>query len=65
LTRNTGIGRALVDSVLKALKEEGINKTALVVFADNMNGRKFWESMGFSLREDLAYMDMSLSSENK
>lgn len=62
--RRTGIGRELVERVLKALKDMGINKAALVVFANNKQGRVFWESLGFSLREDLFYMDKTINHLN-
>src|SRR5690606_11781284 len=36
--RNNGVGSALVEAALNALKKEGINKVALVVFSDNQIG---------------------------
>lgn len=62
--RKNGIGKALVDAALKALKKEGINKTALVVFASNDLGNVFWESIGFEKREDLVYRNKSMNEEN-
>lgn len=59
--RNKGIGSALIDTVLKALKDEGIHKTALVVFKSNDIGNTFWERKGFSTREDLNYRNKSLT----
>lgn len=53
--RNQGIATKLVKEALSALKELGINKTALVVFSKNSDGNAFWEKMGFSSREDLVY----------
>ena len=53
--RNKGIGSALVDAALEALRAEGINKVALVVFAKNALGNSFWENRGFQVREDLNY----------
>lgn len=58
--RNQGIGRKLVKLALEALKNEGISKTALVVFARNDIGNGFWESEGFSVRDDLAYRNKAL-----
>ncbi|MEQ3067342.1 hypothetical protein [Thomasclavelia ramosa] len=49
---------------MSAVKAEGINKTALVVFADNQLGNDFWQSQGFKEREDLTYRDFSLNEEN-
>jgi ribosomal protein S18 acetylase RimI-like enzyme len=50
-----GIGRRLVSAAEDALKQEGIRKTALVVFEDNEAGNRFWEAAGFSVRPDLVY----------
>ena len=59
--RRHGIGSALVDRCLGALKLEGINKVALVAFRTNDAGNAFWERMGFSLRDDLNYRNRALS----
>lgn len=58
--RNQGIGSKLVKLALEALKNEGISKTALVVFARNDIGNGFWEAEGFSVRDDLAYRNKAL-----
>lgn len=58
--RHRGIGSALVQSALEALKQEGITKAALVVFSRNEDGNAFWERQGFSRREDLAYRNRAL-----
>lgn len=63
--RNKKIGKGLVDSALKALKVEGINKAALVVFKDNALGNNFWEQYGFFKRSDLNYRNMSINSDNQ
>lgn len=59
--RNKGIGRKLVEHALGALKNEGIIKVALVVFAKNELGNGFWEKAGFEVREDLCYRNKSIS----
>ena len=59
--RRFGIGSKLVDLALEALKDEGINKVLLVAFKKNEGGNKFWESQGFTLREDLNYRNKALS----
>ena len=63
--RNQGIGTQLLQHCLQALKDEGIMKIALVVFADNEIGNHFWEKHGFMLREDLYYRNISLILENQ
>jgi ribosomal protein S18 acetylase RimI-like enzyme len=60
-SRNKGIGSALIDTALKALKDEGIHKVALVVFKGNDIGNTFWEQKGFGTREDLSYRNKALT----
>lgn len=62
--RGKGIGKKLVNSVINALKREGINKAALVVFTNNEVGNGFWRSMGWEKREDLNYYNLSINKEN-
>lgn len=59
--RRYGIGKKLVELALDALKAEGINKVLLVAFKKNKGGNAFWESMGFTLREDLNYRNKALA----
>lgn len=59
--RGTGIGTALVTAALEALRGEGINKVALVVFERNSGGNAFWEKLGFTAREDLVYRNRALT----
>ena len=59
--RRQGIASALLDHALTALKEEGINKTALLVFKRNEAGNAFWETKGFTTRNDVAYRNKALA----
>lgn len=59
--RGRGIGTALVNAVLEAMKKEGISKLALVVFGKNELGNGFWESCGFTLRLDLNYRNRAIA----
>ena len=59
--RRKGLGSRLVESALVALKAEGINKVALLVFHRNEAGNAFWEKQGFTLREDVAYRNRALT----
>ena len=59
--RRQGIAKRLVDTVLEALRKLGINKAALVVFERNSDGNKFWESMGFTVRNDIVYRNLALT----
>lgn len=58
--RSRGIGSKLVQQALKALRQEGINKVALVVFARNALGNQFWEKQGFTTRNDIIYRNRAL-----
>ncbi len=58
--RRRGIGQALVQAALNALKAEGITKVSLMVFKTNAGGNAFWESLGFTTREDLVYRNKSI-----
>ena len=59
--RRQGVGKTLVKLCLDAMKSEGINKAALLVFNRNQAGNAFWESQGFSRREDVAYRNRELA----
>ena len=56
-----GLGRQLVERALESLRQMGIHKTALVVFARNQQGNAFWERMGFTLRTDILYRNRALT----
>lgn len=58
--RKHGIGKKLVECAMAALEAEGINKVALVAFSRNEIGNAFWESIGFSKREDLTYRNKNI-----
>jgi len=59
-----GIGGELLDNVLRALHEEGIQKVALVVLSNNKKGNAFWEKNGFPKREDLIYRNRQIGEFN-
>jgi ribosomal protein S18 acetylase RimI-like enzyme len=54
--RRRGIGRALADRCLAALKACGIARCHIHVFAGNGEGRAFWSAIGWRLRDDLVVM---------
>ncbi|WP_310602680.1 GNAT family N-acetyltransferase [Anaerosporobacter sp.] len=58
--RKQGVGSALVEYMIEALKEEGITKVALLAFANNELGNAFWESQGFTLRDDIVYRNKEI-----
>ena len=59
--RGRGIGTELLNHALAALEAEGIHKVALLVFHRNEAGNAFWEKNGFTVREDVAYRNRSLT----
>mgnify|MGYP002524267244 CR=1 FL=1 len=59
--RRQGIATDLLGQALAALKEEGINKTALLVFNRNEAGNAFWERQGFTVRDDVTYRNKELT----
>ncbi|MFA9378093.1 MAG: GNAT family N-acetyltransferase [Lachnotalea sp.] len=62
--RKKGIGNQMVHAALEALKKEHINKVSLIAFTKNQIGNSFWQDMGWELREDLNYYDLSLNEDN-
>jgi ribosomal protein S18 acetylase RimI-like enzyme len=63
--RGQGIGVALAAAAEAALRDEGINKVALVAFRTNETGNRFWEQRGYSERTDLVYRNKSLNPDNQ
>ena len=59
--RKQGIAGKLVDRAMNELSLLGINKVALVVFDRNETGNAFWESQGFTVRNDLVYRNKELA----
>ena len=51
--RGKGIGKLLTEKSLQQLKNEGIDKCHLFVFADNELGNRFWSSTGWTRRDDI------------
>ena len=59
-----GIGKKMVLFCYEALKKEKINKVCLNAFVTNEVGNKFWQKMGWTLRDDMNYYDHTLNEEN-
>ena len=59
--RRQGIASVLLERALDALKNEGINKVALLVFNRNEAGNAFWERQGFTARDDVRYRNRALT----
>lgn len=62
--RRHGIGKAMVVECMNALKKEKISKVSLIAFSTNDIGNAFWNTIGWTKREDLNYYDFVLNEEN-
>lgn len=62
--RRHGIGKTMVVKAMEALKKEKINKVCLIAFTKNDIGNAFWNTIGWTEREDLNYYDFVLNDEN-
>ena len=62
--RRRNIGRTMVAFCMEALRKEHINKVSLIAFTKNDVGNAFWNSIGWTKREDLNYYDFTLNKEN-
>ncbi|MEA2116584.1 MAG: GNAT family N-acetyltransferase [Thermodesulfobacteriota bacterium] len=62
--RERGIGKKLVEHVIKSLIEEKITKISVLVNSDNISGIDFWESLGFEYFNDLKYRILPLDELN-
>lgn len=52
--RNRGVGSQLVGICLKVLKNEGIQKSHLMILVENEAGKRFWSNLGWAFRTDIA-----------
>lgn len=62
--RRLGIGRQMVGTCMRSLREEGISKVSLVAFTTNKEGNAFWKDIGWKKREDFFYYDFLLNEKN-
>ena len=51
--RRKHIGNALATEAIKKITEDGIDKTHIFCYQDNLTGQGFWTSLGFKKRGDL------------
>lgn len=62
--RKHGVGYRMVRFAVRALIEEGVSKVTLIAFKENQVGNVFWQSLGWTQREDVNYYDLILNEEN-
>ena len=55
IERGRGIGNALLDHAVEALRNEGIAKVYIIVFKNNARGNAFWERRGFAVPDESLY----------
>ena len=55
-----GLGRQLSEKCLAALKAQGLQKCHIFVIGSNLEGLKFWEKLGWLLRNDIQVMSKDL-----
>jgi len=58
--RKRGVGRLLAGRCLEALRAAGIQKCHLMIYASNESGIAFWERIGWTFREDIGLMSITL-----
>jgi ribosomal protein S18 acetylase RimI-like enzyme len=59
--RRAGIGRKLVARSLEALRARGVRRCHIFVMADNADGQRFWERVGWFRRNDLLVMSKDVA----
>ena len=62
--RLQGIGRELVEHCLDRLQAEGIEKTHLDVFVDNLPAHRYWSRRGWKKRDDLVRYSFTKSDSD-
>lgn len=62
--RRQGIGKQMVVYAMEALRKEEINNVTLIAFTKNDIGNAFWNTIGWTKREDLNYYDFILNEKN-
>jgi putative acetyltransferase len=58
--RRRGVGTALIESCLAALREEGIQKCHVFVYRENAAGIGYWQRRGWAFRTDISLMSVDL-----
>ncbi|HET6281457.1 MAG TPA: GNAT family N-acetyltransferase [Polyangia bacterium] len=58
--RRQGMGGALVNASLAALREQGIRKCHIMVFSHNRDASQFWARLGAKVRTDLILSSMTI-----
>jgi len=59
--RGQGLGQALVAHAVSTLREAGISRVSIHVFANNAEGARFWAKLGWRARADLSVLQLELT----
>ncbi len=59
--RRKGVGQALVRHSLAALARQGMRKCHIFVMADNEEGKRFWQRIGWEERTTLVVMSADVA----
>ncbi len=59
--RRGGVGTALVGAALEQLRAKGVRKCNTFVFDDNHDALEFWQSTGWTTRDDLKIISKSIT----
>jgi ribosomal protein S18 acetylase RimI-like enzyme len=58
--QHLGLGRQLSEKCLEALKTQGLQKCHIFVINSNLAGLKFWQRLGWLLRNDILVLSKDL-----
>ena len=59
--RRSGVGTVLVGAALERLRAKGVRKCNTFVFDDNHEALAFWQSTGWTTRDDLKIISKSIT----
>ena len=59
-----GLGRALVEACLAAMRKEGIRRCCFVVYRSNDEGNAFWDAIGSVRRDEALYRSIGTGVES-
>ena len=62
--RKHGVGYRMVRFAMRALIDEGVSKVTMIAFKENEVGTAFWQSLGWTVREDVNYYELILNQQN-
>jgi ribosomal protein S18 acetylase RimI-like enzyme len=63
--RRQGLGRKLVAACLATLKQRGILKCNIFLYAHNSTGKQFWNKNGWAKRPDIVLMQKTLAPASR